>query len=98
MTGVVRPKPSDWYRCCAPVLSSRTSRVIREQPCPAAEVIDYVESKSLQGVSIITARLKLNVDSTKALADISSKVDQVRNELPIEAEVPAISTSWGGSS
>ncbi len=62
-----------------------------EHAVGAAEGIDYVESKSLQGISIITARLKLNYDSTKALADISSKVDQVRNDLPTEAEVPAIS-------
>jgi len=62
-----------------------------ERAIGAAEGIDYVESKSLQGISIITARLKLNYDSTRALADISSKVDQVRNDLPVEAQVPAIS-------
>ena len=68
-----------------------------ERAIGAAEGIDYVESKSLQGISIITARLKLNYDSTKALADISSKVDQVRNELPAEAEVPAISVQSADS-
>ncbi len=35
-------------------------------------------------------RLKINYDSTKALAEISSKVDQVRRDLPPEAEVPVI--------
>jgi multidrug efflux pump len=35
-------------------------------------------------------RLKLNYDPTKALAEISSKVDQVRRDLPPEAEVPVI--------
>ena len=68
-----------------------------ERAIAAAEGIDYVESKSLQGISIITARLKLNYDSTKALADISSKVDQVRNDLPAEAEVPAISVQSADS-
>jgi len=68
-----------------------------ERAIGAAEGIDYVESKSLQGISIITARLKLNYDSTKALADISSKVDQVRNDLPLEAEVPAISVQSADS-
>ena len=68
-----------------------------ERAIAAAEGIDYVESKSLQGVSIITARLKLNYDSTKALADISSKVDQVRNDLPVEAQVPAISVQSADS-
>jgi len=34
--------------------------------------------------------LKLNYDPLKALAEISSKVDQVRQDLPPEAEVPII--------
>ena len=68
-----------------------------ERAIAAAEGIDYVESKSLQGISLITARLKLNYDSTKALADISSKVDQVRNDLPVEAQVPAISVQSADS-
>ncbi|MGC3873960.1 efflux RND transporter permease subunit [Halomonas sp. GXIMD04776] len=68
-----------------------------ERAIGAAEGIDYIESKSLQGISIITARLKLNYDSTKALADISSKVDQVRSDLPAEAQVPAISVQSADS-
>lgn len=68
-----------------------------ERAIATAEGIDYVESKSLQGISIINARLKLNVDSTKALADISSKVDQVRNDLPAEAQVPSISVQSADS-
>ncbi|HEX9756310.1 MAG TPA: efflux RND transporter permease subunit [Nitrospiria bacterium] len=62
-----------------------------ERSISSADGIDYVESKSLSGLSLITARLKLNYDSTKALADITAKVNQVRNELPPEAEVPSIS-------
>ena len=46
--------------------------------------------KSTLGLSTITVRLKLNYDPNKALAEISSKVDQVRNDLPPEAEVPII--------
>ncbi|MGV6858883.1 MAG: efflux RND transporter permease subunit, partial [bacterium] len=68
-----------------------------ERAISSAEGIDYVESKSLQGISIITARLKLNYDSTKALADISSKVDRVRNDLPLEAQTPAISVQSADS-
>ncbi len=68
-----------------------------ERAIGAAEGIDYVESKSLQGISIITARLKIDYDSTKALTDISSKVDQVRNDLPAEAQVPAISVQSADS-
>ena len=62
-----------------------------ERVIAAADGIDYVESKSLQGFSLISARLKLNYEPTKALAEISAKVNQVRQDLPPEAEIPSIS-------
>ncbi len=62
-----------------------------EQAIAAADGIDYLQSQSSQGQSLITARLKINYDPTKALADISARVDQVRNDLPPEAQIPAIS-------
>ena len=61
-----------------------------ERAIAAADGIDYIASKSSLSLSTITVRLKLNYDPTKALAEISSKVDQVRNDLPPEAEVPII--------
>jgi multidrug efflux pump len=68
-----------------------------EQAISSADGIDYIESKSLLGFSTITARLKLNFDQTKALADITAKVNQVRNTLPPEAEVPSISVQSADS-
>ena len=61
-----------------------------ERVIASADGIDYLESTSTQGLSTINARLRLNYDSTKALAEISSKVDQVRNDLPPEAQVPVL--------
>lgn len=61
-----------------------------ERAIAAADGIDYIQSESRQSSSTITARLRMNYDSTKALAEISSKVDQVRGDLPPEAEVPVI--------
>ncbi|HJV36062.1 efflux RND transporter permease subunit [Geomonas sp.] len=61
-----------------------------ERAIAAADGIDYMQSQSTLGLSTITIRLKLNYDSTRALAEISSKVDQVRRDLPPEAEVPVI--------
>ena len=61
-----------------------------ERVIAAADGIDYLESQSAQGLSTIRARLKLNYDATRALAEISSKVDQVRGDLPPEAEVPVL--------
>src|SRR6266446_6593326 len=61
-----------------------------ERAIAAADGIDYIESTSKLGLSTINIRLKLNYDPTKALAEINSKVNQVRNDLPPEAEVPII--------
>lgn len=61
-----------------------------ERAIAAADGIDYLESQSALGISTITARLRLNYDATKALAEISAKVDQVRRDLPPESEVPVI--------
>jgi multidrug efflux pump len=68
-----------------------------ERAIAAADGIDYIESASKLGLSTITIRLKLNYDPTKALAEISSKVDQVRNDLPPEAEVPIINVESADS-
>src|ERR1700747_3528599 len=61
-----------------------------ERAIAAADGIDYVESQSVQGLSTISIRLKLNFSAGNALADISARVNQVRADLPPEAEVPAI--------
>jgi multidrug efflux pump len=61
-----------------------------ERSIAAADGIDYIESQSVQGLSTINVRLKLNFNAAAALADISARVDQVRPDLPPEAEVPSI--------
>ncbi|CAL1241379.1 efflux RND transporter permease subunit [Candidatus Methylocalor cossyra] len=52
--------------------------------------IDYLESTSRAGLSTVTVRLKLNYDSTRALAEITARLQQVRAELPPGAEPPVI--------
>src|SRR6202158_1072130 len=61
-----------------------------ERVIAAADGVDYIESQSQQNSSLIRARLRLNYDATRALAEISSKVDQVRGDLPPEAQVPIL--------
>src|SRR6476620_5797211 len=61
-----------------------------ERVIASADGIDYMESSSSQVVSTITAHLKLNYDTNAALTQIQSKVAQVRNQLPPEAESPVI--------
>ena len=68
-----------------------------ERAMAAADGIDYIESRSAQGVSIISARLRINYDAIKALSEISSKIDQVRGDLPPEAEVPVINVESADS-
>ncbi|MFO0939639.1 MAG: efflux RND transporter permease subunit [Pirellulales bacterium] len=61
-----------------------------EQAVSSIAGIDYIESESTAGVSKITVRLKLNHNSTAALAEISARLQQVRRELPAEAEPPQV--------
>ncbi len=68
-----------------------------ERSIAAADGIDYIQSQSALGLSTITVRLKLNYDPIKALSEISAKVDQVRGDLPPEAEVPVINVESADS-
>src|SRR5436190_1899156 len=61
-----------------------------ERSIAGADGIDFLESSSAQGISTITAHLKLNYDTNAALTHIQSKVAQVRNQHPPEAEAPII--------
>jgi multidrug efflux pump len=62
-----------------------------ERVVASADGIDYLESSSAQGLSTVTAHLKLNYDTNAALAQLQSKVAEIRNDLPPEAEAPVIS-------
>ncbi|HEY2292110.1 MAG TPA: efflux RND transporter permease subunit [Thermoanaerobaculia bacterium] len=68
-----------------------------ERVIASADGIDYMESTSSQGVSTITAHLKLNFDTNAALTQVQAKVAQVRNTLPPEAEAPVISLETADS-
>ncbi len=61
-----------------------------ERVVSAIAGVDYVESTSRAGVSTVTVHLKLNHNSTAALAEVTARLQQVRSELPPEAEPPVI--------
>src|SRR5690606_22669453 len=61
-----------------------------ERAVSAISGIDHIESESRAGLSTITIRLKLNHDSTTALAEVTARLQQVRAELPSEAEPPVV--------
>ena len=62
-----------------------------EQAISSAEGIDYMTATSSQGRSNVTAYLKLNYDPNKALTEIMSKVQQVKNQIPRGSNDPIIS-------
>ncbi|HVK13706.1 MAG TPA: efflux RND transporter permease subunit [Gemmataceae bacterium] len=61
-----------------------------ERAVSAVSGVDYIESQSRAGVSIIDVRLKLNHSSTAALAEITARLQQVRAELPQDALPPVV--------
>ncbi len=61
-----------------------------EQAVSSIAGVDFIESNSTAGVSQITIRLKLNHDSTQALAEVNARLQQVRRQLPPEAEDPVV--------
>ncbi|MFZ9584619.1 MAG: efflux RND transporter permease subunit, partial [Pseudohongiellaceae bacterium] len=52
--------------------------------------VDYVDSSTTAGSSTVTAWLELNVNSSEALAELTSRLNQIRFELPDEALDPAV--------
>jgi multidrug efflux pump len=60
-----------------------------------AQGIDYLSSNSLLGTSIITATLRLNYDANKALTEITTQVNSVRNQLPPQAQQPVLTVQIG---
>ena len=66
-----------------------------EQVIASASGIDYLTSSSTQNVSTIQAHLELNYDENDALAQILTKVNQVRNVLPEGSEDPVVVVTRG---
>ena len=61
-----------------------------ERAVAAIGGVDYIESTSRAGLSTVTLRLKLNQNSTAALAQVTARLQQVRSDLPVEAEPPVV--------
>ncbi|MDQ3519124.1 MAG: efflux RND transporter permease subunit [Gemmatimonadota bacterium] len=61
-----------------------------ERSVSAISGVEYIESASRAGVSTVTVHLKLNHNSTAALAEVTARLQQVRSELPSDAEPPAV--------
>ncbi|MGH8429414.1 MAG: efflux RND transporter permease subunit, partial [Solimonas sp.] len=67
-----------------------------EREVATADGIDFLTSSTSQGVSAITANLRLDKDPNEALTEISAKVNKLRNQLPQGSEDPIIGIAEGG--
>jgi multidrug efflux pump len=68
-----------------------------ENAVAQADGIDYMTSSSTQGVSTITVSLRLNYDANKALSQIITQVNSVKNQMPPQSQQSVISISVGTS-
>jgi multidrug efflux pump len=66
-----------------------------EQAISQAQGIDYLSSSSVAGVSTITATLRLNYDANRALTEITTQVNSVKNQLPTQAQQPVLTVQTG---
>ncbi len=68
-----------------------------QQAVASAEGIDTLTSASRQNSSTVTLNLRLNADPDRAVADVLSKVNQVRSVLPPESMDPIVVKQTGES-
>ena len=61
-----------------------------QQSIAEADGIDFLTGRSVQGTSVIEAKMALNYDANDALSEIQAKVASQRNVLPEAAEEPVI--------
>ncbi len=66
-----------------------------EKAIASADGVDYMTSESVDNVSTITAYIKLNFNSDAAFTDVMSKVEQVKGDLPKDAQEPVIRKDTG---
>ena len=66
-----------------------------EQAVASVDGVDFVTSSSQQSMSTVTATMKLNRDPGDAVTEVMSKVQEVKYQLPREANDPIITKSVG---
>jgi multidrug efflux pump len=66
-----------------------------ESAIAQAQGIDYLSSSSSTGVSTITATLRLNYDANRALTEINTQVNSVKNQLPAQAQQSVLTVQVG---
>lgn len=65
------------------------------QAIATADGVEYLTSESTQGQSTVSARLRLNADSDRAMTEIMAKVNEVKFRIPKDAYDSVITKSTG---
>jgi multidrug efflux pump len=66
-----------------------------ESAIAQAQGIDYLSSSSSSGVSTIIATLRLNYDANRALTEINTQVNSVKNQLPVQSQQSVLTVQTG---
>ena len=66
-----------------------------QQAVASAEGIDTITSSSQQNTSLVTLNLRLDADPDRAVADVLSKIQQVKSVLPAESQDPIVIKQTG---
>ena len=66
-----------------------------QQAVASAEGIDTMTSSSQQNVSLVTLNLRLDADPDRAIADVLSKIQQIKTVLPRESQDPVVIKQTG---
>ena len=66
-----------------------------EQAVASTEGIDTLVASSQQNVSTITLNMRLNASPDRAVADVLSKIQQVKTQLPRDAQDPVVVKQTG---
>jgi len=66
-----------------------------QQAVASAEGIDTLTSSSQQNVSLVTLNLRLDADADRAVADVLSKIQQIKTVLPRESQDPVVIKQTG---
>lgn len=64
-----------------------------EKAAASVPGVEYVDSNTTSGTSTVTAWLAINENSTDALAELNTRLSQIRFELPQGAEDPVVNVN-----
>jgi multidrug efflux pump len=66
-----------------------------QQAVASAEGIDTLTSSSQQNYSVVTLNLRLDANPDRAVADVLSKIQQIKSQLPRESQDPVVIKQTG---